>query len=54
VYIILNKTNYNLKELKKNIKNFLFKYKLKFIINIYNFFFFNLANVKVIKKLIIK
>ena len=54
MYIILNKTNYNLKELKKNIKNFLFKYKLTFIINIYTFFFFNLANVKVIKKLIIK
>ena len=43
-----------MKNLKKNIKNFLYKYKLSYIVNIYTFFFFNLANIKVIKRLIIK
>ena len=43
-----------MKELKKNIKNFLYKYKLTYIVYIYTFFFFNIPNIKVIKRLIIK
>ena len=32
----------------------MYKYKLTYIVNIYTFFFFNLANIKIIKKLNIK